>query len=110
MAKWTKTAKAAAVVFTLFIPAGVAAATIYGTISQGNQPVANAPVVLVCGGSEAAKATTDARGTYRLTTGKTGRCNLKIGVGSTDVILYQDPTRYDFEITGAGPQTRLNRR
>jgi hypothetical protein len=102
--------KAAAVAFTLFVPAEAAAATIYGMISQGNQPVANTPVVLVCGGSEAAKAATDARGTYRLTTSKTGRCTLKIGAGSTDVILYQDPTRYDFEVTGAGAQTHLNRR
>ena len=110
MANWARTVKAAVVASALVVSGEAAAATIYGTIRQGSQPVTNAPVVLSCGGSEAATTNTDARGAYRLTTGRTGRCNLQIRGASTEVILYQDPIRYDFEIVGGGGQLSLIRR
>ena len=96
----------AAVVSTVIFSAAAAAATIYGVIQQGNRPVRNTPVVLACGGTEVAQARTDDRGNYRLTAAQTGRCSLRVGDASGEVILYQEPTRYNFE--AAGP--RLIRR
>ena len=110
MAKWARTVKAVVVASALAVSGEAVAATIYGTIRQGNQPVANTPVVLICGGNKAAETNTDGRGAYRLTTGRTGRCELQIHGASSEVILYQDPIRYDFEIVGGGGQTSLIRR
>lgn len=109
MARWAGTVMAAAVA-VLALSREADAATIFGAIHQGNRPVVNAPVALVCRGTEAARTTTDARGGYRLTANETGRCTLEVRGGSTEVILYQDPTRYDFDLVGAGGQLRLNRR
>lgn len=110
MTRWSRTVKAIAVVFVLAFPPEAVAATIFGAIQQGNQPVADALVVLVCGGTEAARTTTNAKGIYRLTTDRIGRCSLQVRGGSAEVGVYQDPTRYDFEIVGSGGQPRLNRR
>lgn len=109
MARWTMTVTVAAVGFVLAVSERVDAATIYGTIQSGSQPVTNAPVSLTCPGAEARPTNTDGRGTYRLTVGRTGRCTLQIRGVSAQVILYEDPTRYDFEIVG-GAQPRLIRR
>jgi len=93
----------------LYIPSEVAAATIYGTIHQNNQPLRNTEVILDCGKGPV-PAKTDDRGTYRLTSNHTGRCNLRVGTANGEVVLYQDPTRYDFEIISTGGQARLNRK
>lgn len=106
MPKWATTVKAATVAAALLVPGEAAAATIYGMIQQGNQPVRNTPVVLNCGGAEAGRTTTDDRGNYRITTPRTGSCNLQVGGASGEVTLYQDPTRYNFDVVGKG----LNRR
>src|SRR5215468_5820891 len=90
----------ATVLWMLIFAAAAAAATIYGVIQQGNQPVRNAPVVLACGGTEVAQARTDDRGNYRLTAAQTGRCSLRVGGASGEVMLYQEPTRYNFEAEG----------
>jgi len=104
MVRWAKTMQAAAVASALAVSGEAAAATIFGTIQQTtqqvNQPVANTQVVLSCGGREVADTQTDHRGTYRLTTDWTGRCELQIRGVSAEVILYRDPTRYDFNIKG----------
>ena len=86
-----------------------AAATIYGIIQAGNQPVANTPVSVACPGADG-QATTDGRGTYRVTVARTGRCTLQVRGATAQVILYEEPTRYDFELQGAGAQARLLRR
>jgi hypothetical protein len=85
------------------------AATIYGIIQASNKPVANTPVSVACAGTEG-RATTDERGTYRITVERTGRCTLQVHGATTQVILYEEPTRYDFELVGAGAQARLMRR
>jgi hypothetical protein len=87
----------------------VAAATIYGIIQADKQPVANTPVSVACPGAEG-RTTTDGRGTYRLTVARTGRCTLQVRGAAAQVILYEEPTRYDFELVGAGAQARLTRR
>jgi hypothetical protein len=106
MARWTMMVGIGVVASVLAIPGAAAAATIYGIIQQGNQPVSNTQVVLACGGTEVARATTDDRGNYRLTVARTGRCDLQVGGASGQVNLYPDPTRYNFEMAG----TRLIRR
>jgi hypothetical protein len=106
MSKFAMTAKTATVLAALLVSGEAAAATIYGMIQQGNQPVRNTPVVLNCGGAEAGRTTTDDRGNYRITTPRTGTCSLQVGGASGGVTLYQDPTRYNFDVVG----TSLNRR
>jgi len=85
----------------LAVSAEAAAATIYGFIHENNQPVVKKELVLKCGDIEAAKAITDERGNYRITTARTGRCILTVGGASGDVILYTEPTQYNFEISKA---------
>jgi hypothetical protein len=106
MARGTRMLKLATVASALAISAEADAASIYGIIQQGNQPVRNTPVILICDGTEAARATTDDRGRYRLTASRTGGCSLRVGRASGEVILYQDPTRYNFDTVG----TQLIRR
>jgi hypothetical protein len=76
------------------------AATIYGLILRDSRPAINVQVILRCGDAEAAKAVTDDHGNYRLTAGRTGPCKLFANGASGDVVLYTEPTRYDFEIRG----------
>lgn len=81
------------------------AATIYGTIYENGAPVPNADLTLTCPADGSPVPTsTDTRGTYRFTVNTTGRCELVVRRGdaqaATTVILYDDPTPYDFDITG----------
>ena len=105
MGRWALTATAAALAFALVGAGQAAAATIYGIIQASNQPVANTPVSVTCPGAEA-RTTTDARGTYRVTVSRTGRCTLQVRGAAAPVIVYEEPTRYDFEVAGG----RLMRR
>ena len=100
---------AASIVSVLIVADPAAAATIYGIIHEGGGPAASAPVTLSCGGAQT-RTNTDGRGTYRLTVARPGRCSLDVRGVSVPVILYEDPTRYDFEIVGAPAQPRLLRR
>jgi hypothetical protein len=96
--KWTTAVQVGVLVCVLAVSAEAAAATIYGFIQENNQPVRAKEVVLNCGGTEAARAITDDRGNYRITTGRTGRCILVVGGASGEVVLYNEPTQYNFEI------------
>ena len=99
--RWTMAVQIGAVACALAVSTEAAAATIYGFIHENNQPVKKREVVLNCGGTEAARAVTDDHGNYRITTARTGRCNLVVGAASGDVILYTEPTQYNFEISKA---------
>ena len=98
--RWTMAVQVGAVVCALAVSADATAATIYGSIQQDNRPVVNTLVSLRCDEAGAASAVTDDRGNYRITVARTGRCNLLVGGASGDVVLYTEPTRYDFEIRG----------
>ena len=98
--RWTTAIQVGTVACALAVTAEAAAATIYGFIQQDNRPVANGQLVLKCGGTEAARAVTDDRGNYRMSAARTGRCSLHLGNASGEVVLYAEPTRYDFEIRG----------
>jgi len=109
MARWAVPLTATSIAFGLVLAAPASAATIYGIILEGGRPAGNAPVTLSCSGAQT-RANTDDRGTYRLTLARSGRCSLSVRGVSAPVILYEDPTRYDFEIGGAAGQQRLLRR
>jgi hypothetical protein len=99
----------AAVGLALVAPALAQPATIYGMIREGGRPLPNAGIDLVCGGRRDAGRTDD-RGAYRFTVSQTGRCELRAGGGVAAVILYDQPTRYDFELQRQGGRTELIRR
>ncbi len=101
--------RAAFVVAALLGAAHVGAATIYGALSEGGQPVAGAAVELKCG-ADASAAKTDARGAYRFTVSQTGKCELRAAGAVAPIILYNEPTRYDYEIRRAGGSASLVRR
>jgi hypothetical protein len=109
MARRAITVAVALITPLLGVSGPVDAATIYGMIRENNHPVVNAPIVLDCAGTKTS-TNTDGRGTYRLTLDRTGRCNLTIRGVPAQVILYVDPSRYDFEISGGSGPTRLIRR
>lgn len=102
MPKWATTVKAVTVAAALLVSGEAAAATIYGMVQQGNQPVRSTTVTLFCGAAVVAKTTTDDRGNYRITAAQTGSCKLQVGGASGEVTLYQDPTRYNFDVVGTG--------
>lgn len=99
---------ATALALALTVPAPGEAATIYGTIRQGGKPVANADVELACARGRDSRRT-DARGAYRFTINQAGRCVLRVLGASSPVILYEDPTRYDFDVRQEGGRSRLIR-
>ncbi|HJV67711.1 hypothetical protein [Ideonella sp.] len=75
-----------------------AAATIYGSVSENQQPAANRPIELLCPGQKAVPATTDARGSYRFTVGTVGGCTVRVGTAEAPVILSVNPAQYNFEL------------
>jgi hypothetical protein len=103
-------ARRAAVIVGALLGAGHAvAATIYGALSEGGQAVVGAPLELKCG-ADASAVKTDARGAYRFTVNQTGKCELHVAGAMAPIILYNEPTRYDYEIRRAGGTTTLVRR
>lgn len=93
----------------LAVPGYLEAATIYGMIHEGGRPLANTGIELSCGGRRETGQTDD-RGAYRFTVRQTGRCELRAQGSSVPVILYDQPTRYDFEIRREDGRTQLIRR
>jgi len=98
--RWTTAIQVGTVACVLAMATEAAAATIFGFIQETNRPVAGRDVILNCGGVEAGRGVTDERGNYRISSPRTGRCLLLVGRASGDVVLYTEPTRYNFEIAG----------
>ena len=88
-----------------------AAAEIHGTITENGKPVPKGVAVkLACGeGTAAASATTDEFGAYSVKTAAAGDCTLSLdykGAAPLKVVVYEKPSRYDFEVkTDAGKVT-----
>jgi hypothetical protein len=95
----------------LALPGLAAAAnTIYGTLTGPDGP--NASLVLACERATAT-ANADKAGSYRLTVNDRGRCHLRVNnmpAPGELVFVYEDATRYDYEVTKAGGVTRISRR
>jgi len=88
----------------------VAANTIYGTLTGPGGP--GASLVLACERATAT-ANADGAGAYRLTVNDRGRCHLRINDMPPPgelVFVYDDATRYDYEVTKSGGVTRISRR
>lgn len=101
-----------AIAFALvFSSLGAAAATIYGTVTENGAPLRRMRIDLVCPNGASDWRQTDDQGTYRLTVRQGGRCVLKLQTGTTaDVVVYAEPTRYDFEYRPAPAPGSLVRR
>ncbi len=90
-------------------PAIALAATIYGTIQENGAARSNVEVGLACDGNRIVQRT-DARGTYRFSLPRTGHCALDVQGASTRIVVYDEPTRYDFELRrGSGRPTLVRR-
>lgn len=85
-----------------------AAGTIYGVILENGRPV-SAPLTLKCGARQAT-TTPDQRGSYNLNVDAIGRCNLQVAGGTAEITVYDNPTRYNFELVGQGANRRLVQR
>ena len=83
------------VVATVLSHAASYAATIYGTVTQGGTPLRQTRIELVCGNASDWRLTDD-HGSYRLTVPTTGRCRLTVNNASANVIVYDEPTHYDW--------------
>lgn len=92
------------------LPATAAADTIFGTLTGPDG--ANATLVLACERA-VADATADKSGSYRITVNGRGRCHLRVNNMPQPgelVFLYDEPTRYDYQVTKVGGVTRIERR
>ena len=88
----------------------VVANIIYGTLTGPDG--LNASLVLACDRATVT-ANADKAGSYRLTVNDRGRCHLRVNnmpAPGELVFVYEDATRYDYEVTKAGGVTRISRR
>ena len=87
-----------------------AAETIYGTLTGPAGP--NGRLVITCE-KASAHAIADKAGSYRLTVNGRGRCHLQVNNMPPPgelVFVYEDPTRYDYEVTAVDGVARISRR
>jgi hypothetical protein len=73
------------------------AADVYGTITDGDRPVANRPVLVTCYGT-VYPTTTDRFGSYRVPVPRAGQCQLQLGDPPTRPLaihVYDRPQSYD---------------
>jgi len=87
-----------------------AGAEIHGTFTENGKPVPKGlPVKLACGDAGAASATTDEYGAYSVKTATPGDCTLSLdykNAAPLKVVVYEKPSRYDFEVkTDSGKVT-----
>jgi hypothetical protein len=103
----------AAALVLLVTPGAAVAGNLYGSITQAGKPVAGAAVVVTCGGSTY-KAQTGADGGYRVHAKETARCTLEIThqgqPAKVEIVSYNDPTRYDFELVTEGGKPALRKK
>lgn len=78
-----------------FASAASHGATIYGTVTQDGAPLRQARIELLCGTSKDWRSTDDL-GSYRLAVRSTGSCRLTVLDASAPVMVYEEPTRYDW--------------
>jgi hypothetical protein len=92
----------------------ILAGSVYGTIREGNRPLAGVPVSLTCGKEAPVSGTADTEGVYRLFTRATGACQLVVDLPgrrmSASVYSYDRPTAYDFDVVREGEGWVLRKR
>lgn len=92
----------------------ILAGNVYGTIREGNRPLAGVSVSLTCGKEAPVSGRADAEGVYRLFTRATGICQLVVDLPgrrmSASVYSYDRPTAYDFDVVHEGNGWVLRKR
>jgi hypothetical protein len=94
----------------LALSTGAAAETLYGTLTGPGGP--NARLLITCERT-AARALADNAGSYRITVNGHGRCHLQVNnmpAPGELVFVYEDPTRYDYEVTVVNGLAHIERR
>lgn len=91
---------------------GAQAAGFYGSLTvDGQLPGRPIEMQLVCGGQPLASTTADRRGSYQFGIDRSARdCVVRVGDASAPVVIYANPTRYDFALTHPGGAAQLTRR
>ncbi len=87
-----------------------AAETLYGTLTGPGGP--NGRLVLTCE-RVSAHAVADAAGSYRITVNARGRCHLQVNNMPPPgelVFVYEEPTRYDYEVSAVNGIAHIERR
>jgi hypothetical protein len=83
------------------LPAVAAAGQIYGSLTTGREPAANARVEINCGGA-VTRAITSGDGSYRAAVPQQGRCTLTVptfrGSPAVQIVSYPNPAQYDFDL------------
>lgn len=85
---------------------------IFGDLRLGDKYLADVKLTLTCG-AESAEGTTDKSGSFRLSVKGSGKCTLKVAYDkqtpSIDVVLFDQPARYRFQIDQADGKYVLKR-
>ena len=79
------------------------AAQIYGTLTEGKRAVAGLQITVTCNSGGVFETQTNDSGSYSLRVGATGFCQFivtnRTGPPSIEIYLYDQPSRYDFNLT-----------
>ena len=90
----------------LLAPTPCIAGQIYGSIVDSGKGLPRAKVEISCGGTVAGSGETTDDGSYRVTVGREGQCQLILPNyperPSADVFSYAEPAQYDFELVRLG--------
>jgi hypothetical protein len=86
------------------------AATIYGSLTENQRPVAGRPMQLLCQNRQVGDASTDARGSYRFTVNAGGGCEVQVDGLRAPVILSATPAQYNFELRAVNGRRALAQR
>ncbi len=92
------------------LSSAAAAETLYGTLTGPGGP--NAKLLIACDRA-AARAVADNAGSYRITVNGHGRCHLQVNNMPPPgelVFVYEEPTRYDYEVTVVNGVAHIERR
>jgi len=94
--------KQAALAFAILVaPFGAAAAAVFGSIIvDGRVPGREMPIELVCGNDVIDRKLVDASGSYRFTNvpARTN-CVVRIEGATAPVVLFPNPTKFDYALT-----------
>ncbi len=100
-------------VLPLFSLGAAQAASLFGSVTvDGHLPGAALPMQLACGGRVIATTQIDPNGAYRLSTPAAAAppCEVRVVGAAVAVVVYPNPSRYDFALGHAGGKTQLVQR
>lgn len=100
------------IVLAVTCATGAQAAGFYGSLTvDGQLPRTPVGMQLICAGQTLGAATADRRGSYEFGVDRPARdCVVRVENATATVVLYANPTRYDFALTHSGGTAQLTRR